>query len=122
MDKYAVIVAGGSGVRMGGSIPKQFLPLQGKPVVWHSITAFLSAFADLQIILVLPEAHIELGKTMLHDLPANRISITTGGDTRFQSVKNGLDLVKGEAVIFVHDGVRCLVTAALIHHCYRETI
>jgi len=61
MEKYAVIVAGGSGLRMGASMPKQFLPLRNKPLLWHTLNSFLTAFDDLQIILVLPETFMELG-------------------------------------------------------------
>ncbi len=119
MKKYAVIVAGGSGLRMGSSIPKQFLLLKGKPVLWHTVTAFLSAFNDLAIILVLPAEFIETGKAIIETVSnPNRIQITTGGETRYQSVKNGLKLVDKKSMVFVHDGVRCLVSPALIKRCY----
>ena len=62
MKKIAVIVAGGNGLRMGSNVPKQFLLLQNKPLLWHSITAFFSAFTDIEIVLVLPKNHLELGK------------------------------------------------------------
>ena len=123
MDKYAVIVAGGSGLRMGSQVPKQFLPLQGKPVLWHTITAFLTAFADVKIILVLPADHIEKGQAVVKAVTGSeRVQITTGGETRFQSVKNGLKLVSAGSVVFVHDGVRCLVEPALIQRCYATAI
>ena len=119
MEKYAVIVAGGSGTRMGAAKPKQFLLLQGKPMLWYTLTAFLSAFDDLQIILVLPAEHIEEGKSVaqITGSPA-RIEVVAGGPTRYQSVKNGLARISGDAMVFVHDGVRCLVTHDLIHRCY----
>ena len=123
MKKYAVIVAGGSGLRMGTSIPKQFLLLKDKPVLWYTLTAFLTAFNDLAIILVLPAEFIEAGQAIVATVAApNRIQITTGGDTRYQSVKNGLKLVNEKSIVFVHDGVRCLVTPALIQRCYDATI
>lgn len=123
MNKYAVIVAGGSGQRMGASIPKQFLLLKNKPVLWYTLTAFLTAFDDLKIILVLPAGFLEAGNAIVASVAdSNRIQITTGGDTRFQSVKNGLKLVEENAVVFVHDGVRCLVSPALIQRCYAATI
>lgn len=123
MDKYAVIVAGGSGSRMGSTLPKQFMLLQGKPVLWHTLSAFLSAFSDVQIILVLPEYYIETGQSIISTTTdPNRIQITVGGETRFQSVKNGLQLIEKKSIVFVHDGVRCLVTPALIKLCYETAV
>lgn len=123
MKKYAVIVAGGAGVRMGTNTPKQFLLLRNKPVLWHTLSAFLSAFDDLTIILVLPALHLDTGREIIATLAApERVQITTGGDTRYQSVQNGLQLAEKDAVIFVHDGVRCLVTPALIQKCYTTTL
>ena len=108
MKKYAVIVAGGSGVRMGGSVPKQFLLLKDKPVLYYTVKAFLEAYDDMQIILVLPVEYTDMGQEIIDAyFDKERIRITAGGDTRFQSVKNGLTLVEEESVIFVHDGVRC---------------
>ncbi|HVT87172.1 MAG TPA: 2-C-methyl-D-erythritol 4-phosphate cytidylyltransferase [Chitinophagaceae bacterium] len=117
MQKYAVIVAGGSGTRMGGEVPKQFQLLKGKPVLWHTLKAFIDAYDDMQLILVLPENHMERGEQIAKEFPMNRIRITTGGATRFHSVKNGLRLVDAHSLVFVHDGVRCLVTPQLIRRC-----
>jgi 2-C-methyl-D-erythritol 4-phosphate cytidylyltransferase len=123
MKKYAVIVAGGSGTRMGGNLPKQFLLLKDKPVLYYSIHAFLSAFDDLEVILVLPEAHTGIGQEIIDAyFDKERIQITEGGDTRFQSVKNGLQLIGEEGIVFVHDAVRCLVSRELIHRCYESAI
>ncbi|MBO9566841.1 MAG: 2-C-methyl-D-erythritol 4-phosphate cytidylyltransferase [Niastella sp.] len=120
MKKYAVIVAGGSGMRMGTIVPKQFLPLQGKPVLWYTLTAFLDAFPDLEIILVLPEAHLETGQEILRSTHApDRIWMTAGGETRFHSVRNGLSHIHQHSIVFVHDGVRCLLTPQLIRRCYQ---
>jgi 2-C-methyl-D-erythritol 4-phosphate cytidylyltransferase len=120
MKKYAVIVAGGSGMRMGTIVPKQFLPLQGKPVLWYTLTAFLDAFPDLEIILVLPEAHLETGQEILRSTHApDRIWMTAGGETRFHSVRNGLSHIHHHSIVFVHDGVRCLLTPQLIRRCYQ---
>jgi len=123
MQKYVVIVAGGSGKRMGTEIPKQFLLLKAKPVLFYTIEAFLNAFSDIKIILVLPEEHLELGKEIVDGyFDARQIQITQGGETRFHSVSNGLKLVEEESIIFVHDGVRCLVSNDLIHRCYHTTL
>ena len=118
MNKIAVIVAGGSGQRMSSIVPKQFLLLKQKALLWHTANSFLNAFPDMQLIVVLPEAHLERGKEVLRDLDTKRIIYTIGGNTRFHSVKNGLKLIKEPAVIFVHDAVRCLVSEDLIQRCY----
>lgn len=123
MNKYAVIVAGGSGSRMGGSLPKQFLLLKDKPVLYYTIKTFLDSYDDMQIILVLPVDYTDMGQEIIDAwFDKNRIRITAGGDSRFQSVKNGLALVEDEAIIFVHDGVRCLLSADLIHRCYTQAV
>ena len=123
MKKYAVIVAGGSGTRMGNVIPKQFLLLKGKPVLWYTIDSFLRAYEDMHIILVLPKDHIKKGEKIVHQLNAEeKIMIVEGGTTRFDSVKAGLQKVTGEAVVFVHDGVRCLISVPLIRRCYNQAI
>ena len=123
MQKIAVIVAGGMGQRMGASIPKQFLSLNGHPILWHTLNRFLSTWDDLQIILVLPAEHKEEGTAIVQSLLASdRVQITEGGDTRFQSVKNGLSLIRESAVVFVHDGVRCLLSSDLIKNCYEQAL
>ena len=123
MNKFAVIVAAGSGTRMGGTTPKQFLLVNDKPVLYYTLQTFLNAFADIQIILVLPVDHTDRGQEVIDAyFDAGKIKITAGGDTRFQSVKNGLALVEGDSMIFVHDGVRCLLTETLIHRCYAEAV
>ena len=123
MKKFAVIVAGGSGLRMGTSVPKQFLLLRDKPVLWYTLTAFLNAYSDLEIILVLHKDHFETGLEIIRSTHApKRIGVTEGGETRFHSVQNGLRHINQHSVVFVHDGVRCLITAELIRYCYEETI
>ena len=123
MTKYAVIVAGGTGTRMGAAVPKQFMQLNGKPVLLHTIETFLRAYADLQIILVLPASFEEQGRQLiLQTTTASRVQIVLGGTTRFHSVQNGLKQINEASVIFVHDGVRCLVTESLIRRCYEQTI
>ena len=123
MEKFAVIVAGGSGIRMGSSTPKQFLLLNGKPVLWHTINTFLEAYDDMQVVLVLPHQYVDTGAAMVAmTKDPGRIQITMGGETRFHSVKNGLKLVKENSVVFVHDGVRCLITPELIRRCYEGTV
>jgi 2-C-methyl-D-erythritol 4-phosphate cytidylyltransferase len=123
MEKAAVIVAGGTGSRMGTETPKQFLELHGRPVIAYTIDAFLSAFHDIRIILVLPLAYMEEGRELTGKyFPGKQIIITSGGRTRFDSVKNGLSHVKDPAVVFVHDAVRCLVSPSLIRECYEAAL
>ena len=123
MLKYAIIVAGGTGKRMGGTLPKQFMLLKDKPVLYYTIKAFLDAYEDMQVVLVLPVEYMDMGQEIIDAyFDKDRIHIAAGGDTRFQSVKNGLQLVEGEAIIFVHDGVRCLLSQQLIHACYAKAI
>ncbi len=123
MKKYAVIVAGGSGSRMGSDIPKQFMLLKEKPLLYYPINTFLSTFPDLEVILVLPVDHVAKGQEIIDAYFDNeRIHIAEGGDTRFQSVKNGLQLVQEDSIIFVHDAVRCLVSKELIKRCYSTTV
>jgi len=123
VKKYAIIVAGGTGSRMGGTLPKQFLLINDKPVLYYSLKAFLDAYDDLEIILVLPVAFTDLGQEIIDAYFDNtRIRLVSGGDTRFHSVQNGLKLVNEEAIVFVHDAVRCLVSVALIHRCHEAVM
>jgi 2-C-methyl-D-erythritol 4-phosphate cytidylyltransferase len=123
MKKFAVIVAGGAGSRMDSDTPKQFMKLNGKPVVWYSINAFLEAYDDLDVILVLPAAHIKTGMDIiLTTVDPQRVRITEGGLTRFHSVKNGLALVEDHSIVFVHDAVRCLISGELITRCYEHAL
>jgi 2-C-methyl-D-erythritol 4-phosphate cytidylyltransferase len=117
MKKFAVIVAGGSGTRMKSATPKQFLLLHGKSVLWYTIQAFLQAYEDIKIILVLPKAFINNDNDAVQSLLNERVIITAGGETRFHSVQNGLKLVEENSLVFVHDGVRCLVSRGLIQRC-----
>ena len=124
MKKIALIVAGGNGSRMNSDIPKQFLLLKNKPVLYYSIKAFLDAYDDMEVVLVLPEEHIGKGQEIIDGyFDASKFKIAAGGRTRFHSVQNGLSLLKEEdAIIFVHDGVRCLLTADLIKKCYESAL
>ncbi|MEN9697415.1 MAG: hypothetical protein RLZ56_836 [Bacteroidota bacterium] len=121
--KVAIIVAGGTGQRMGSVVPKQFLNIQGKPILLHTIDQFVAAFADIQLVVVLPEGYIQEGKDLLTQNGFTKnIVFVAGGDTRFQSVKNGLSQIKEKAIVFVHDAVRCLLTPALIQRCYQQAL
>lgn len=119
MKRYVIIVAGGSGSRFGSEVPKQFIPLCGKPVLMHTIDKFAQAGAS--IILVLPQSHHELWSTMCEQYQYNTPhTIATGGASRFESVSNGLKMLtlhQGD-VVAVHDGVRPLVSTELIERTY----
>ncbi len=123
MKKYVVMVAGGSGSRMNNAVPKQFLLLKGKPLLYYTIHTFLQAYDDISIILVLPEEHVAAGQEIIDAFfDYDRIQLTVGGRTRFHSVQNGLKLVEEESIVFVHDAVRCLLTTDLIHRCYEAVL
>lgn len=118
LKKYAVIVAGGTGSRMGSAMPKQFLMVNGKPILYYSIKSFLTAFDDVQIIIVLPEEHIGTGQEIIDAyFDYSNIILVNGGRTRFHSVQNGLSIIEEESLVFVHDAVRCLVTPELLIRC-----
>ena len=121
MKNHIIIVAGGKGLRMGGDIPKQFLPVCGKPVLMRTLEAFHAYDSSIHIILVLPisqqaywkELCVEYGFGLAHD-------IANGGETRFHSVMNGLAMVEGDGLVGVHDGVRPFVSQEVIASCYEE--
>lgn len=121
MKKHIIIVAGGKGLRMGGDIPKQFLPVCGKPVLMRTMEAFHAYDASIHLVLVLPESQqaywAELCEQYRFDL---KHDIANGGETRFHSVKNGLACVDGEGLVGVHDGVRPFVAPEVIARCYEE--
>ena len=121
-NKIAIIVAGGTGQRMGSVVPKQFLEIEGKSILLHTIDQFVNAFDDISLVVVLPEGYIEEGKKLLKNRTKNPIQFIAGGETRFQSVKNGLTAVKGKSIVFVHDAVRCLLTPALVQRCYQQAV
>ena len=104
-------------------LPNNSLLLHHKPVLWYTIDSFLRAYHDMHIVLVLPQEHIEKGKQIVSSFEAgDRITITTGGDTRFHRCRRGLQNVHEESVVFVHDGVRCLISVPLIHRCYNQAL
>lgn len=118
---YVIIVAGGKGLRMGADMPKQFLPLCGKPVLMHTIERFRSYDARLGIIVVLPHEQQQLWRELCQKHAfAVEHTVVDGGDTRFQSSKNGLAAVPDDAdgVVGIHDGVRPFVQAEVIARCF----
>ena len=118
---YIIIVAGGKGLRMGSDIPKQFLPIGGKPVLMRTLERFREYSADLQIILVLPEAQQDYWQELCRKYNFEvEYQLANGGQTRFHSVQNGLALVPDDAegVVGVHDGVRPFPSIEVISNCY----
>lgn len=120
--KAIVIVAGGKGLRMGGDIPKQFLPVAGKPVLMRTIERFLEYDASMDVVLVLPESQQDYWHSLCEEYHFDApYTIANGGETRFHSVKNGIEKVrKDAALIGVHDGVRPFVSVETISACYDE--
>lgn len=118
-ERYAIIVAGGRGLRMGGELPKQFLPLSGKPVLMRTLELFEGEVS--RIILVLPEDHIPFWKELCQryhfTLPH---TVALGGETRFHSVRSGLSHLPQAGLVAVHDGVRPLASRALIRRSFEE--
>lgn len=118
---YIIIVAGGKGLRMGGEIPKQFLPIGEKPVLMRTLERFREYSKELQIILVLPEAQQEYWHQLCQEYHFDvEYTLANGGETRFHSVQNGLAKVPDDAkgVVGVHDGVRPFVSVDVISNCF----
>ena len=117
--KTVIIVAGGTGKRMQADIPKQFIELKSKPILMHTIEVFVKYNHHINIIVVLPENQMVVWKQMCEEHNFNIVHQTiAGGVTRFDSVKNGLELAPDEGLVAVHDGVRPLVSVQTIHRCF----
>lgn len=127
--RYVLIVAGGKGLRMGGDLPKQFIPLGGKPVLMHTLETFHRWDASAELVLVLPEDHQPYWNMLCREIGCKvPHRIANGGDTRFHSVRNGLEFLSEEienaserdkkAFIAIHDGVRPFVSAQVIGACF----
>jgi 2-C-methyl-D-erythritol 4-phosphate cytidylyltransferase len=118
-SKTVIIVAGGTGKRMQADIPKQFIELKSKPILMHTIEVFVKYNHHINIIVVLPENQMVVWKQMCEEHNFNIVHQTiAGGATRFDSVKNGLELAPDEGLVAVHDGVRPLVSVQTIHRCF----
>lgn len=117
--RYVIIVAGGKGLRMGSDRPKQFLEVAGKPIIVYTIEKFYLTIPDIRVIVVLPEDHRSYWKNIKAQyFPNNEITITNGGKTRFDSVKNGLKLVGERGLVAIHDAVRPCVSAEVINNAF----
>jgi len=118
--EYALIVAGGKGTRIKSKVPKQFLELSGRPVLLHTIEAFFRYSEGIQVILVLPEDDFPIWESICNRFQFTQsIVLQKGGETRFQSVKNGLEKIEGSGCVAIHDGVRPLVSEDIIGASFR---
>ncbi len=119
MERHVLIVAGGSGRRMGSATPKQFLLLRQRPLLMHTIEKFHTFDASVSITLVLPEEHVKLWRELITShLFSVPHKIVAGGEERFNSVKNGLSSLPANGVVAIHDGVRPLVSHQTIERCF----
>ena len=118
--EYAVIVAGGKGTRIKSDVPKQFLELNGLPVLMHAIAAFYRYSENIHVIVVIPEDDFAVWENLCVKHSFQRtVVLQKGGDTRFQSVKNGLAQISGDGLVAIHDGVRPLVNEDIIGASFR---
>lgn len=119
---HTIIVAGGKGLRMGGDIPKQFIPVNGMPVLMHTIRRFREFDPQMHIVLVLPKDHQDYWRQLCSEYHfTDRHDIADGGSTRFHSSQNGI-MALAEApdtdIVAIHDGVRPLVSVETIGRCF----
>ena len=121
MKYYAIIVAGGIGSRMKSDLPKQFIEINQKPIIVHTIEAFQRAFDDLQIIVVMNEQYLDYWAALWPMYLKKAVAVIAGGENRFQSVKKGLSLVRGtNNIIGIHDAVRPCIGEGLIRNIYKK--
>ncbi|MDT8401651.1 MAG: 2-C-methyl-D-erythritol 4-phosphate cytidylyltransferase [Bacteroidales bacterium] len=119
LHRYLILVAGGKGVRMGSKVPKQFLMLAGKPLIFHTINKFTDYDPGIEIILVLPRGTETRWKELCEQFDfSHKHGIVEGGSERFDSVKNGLSMVRQQALVAVHDAVRPLVSPGTIDRAF----
>lgn len=117
--KYALIVAAGSGSRMKSAIPKQFMLLQGKPLICHTLQRFMAYDAGMRIILVIPPGYaLNPAEWAPYFDVLPDLVLVEGGETRFHSVQNGLGAITDDGIVFIHDGVRPFITGALLERCH----
>src|SRR5690554_1710665 len=123
INKYVLIVAGGSGSRMNTAVPKQFIRINNKPLLLHTFKAFFDYDPTCTFILVLPKHEINYWEQLCKEFSFNiPHTIVEGGITRFHSVRNGLDQINDDGIVFIHDGVRPLVSIQTITNCFQGTL
>lgn len=121
MKRFIVIVAGGKGLRMGHELPKQLIPIQGRPILMHTLERFYAWDQTCEQVVVLPESQHAYWKLLCQEIPCKvPHQLVSGGDTRFDSVKNGLEVVPDDALVGIHDGVRPFVSVEVIDACFKQ--
>lgn len=120
MKKALIIVAGGVGKRMQSQIPKQFIELNGKAIIFHTIEKFWTTYHNISTIVVLPKEELDRWKKLVTGTKFQDITVAIGGKTRFDSVKSGLKLLEAESIIAIHDAVRPLVSHTTICNCFEK--
>ena len=121
MERYAVIVAGGKGARMGTALPKQFLPIGGEPILMRTIRRFLRYDDRMHIMLVLPREQRKIWAELCERYGFREgVTVIDGGESRLQSVENGLSGVPDGVIVGIHDGVRPFVSSETLARCYAE--
>ena len=120
LPEFALIVAGGKGTRIKSKLPKQFLELNGTPILMHTLEAFYRYSPTITVVLVLPEDDFATWNDLCKKYNFTKpITLQKGGETRFQSVKNGLEKINGPGLVAIHDGVRPLVSEDIIGASFR---
>jgi 2-C-methyl-D-erythritol 4-phosphate cytidylyltransferase len=123
MKRAVIIVAAGSGSRMGGGLPKQYLSIHGKPLIIHTLEKFLRFDPGIKVLIVLAKAHRELWDQLAGSYKTtDGVSLINGGETRFDSVKNGLELIEDGIITGIHDAVRPLVSLDTLARCYDAAV
>ena len=119
LHRYLIVMAGGRGLRLGAPVPKQFLILAGRPVIFHAINKFIKYDPGLELVIVLPEESKGLWKELCMQYAFTRDhNIVAGGEERYNSVKNSMSLIRQKSLVAVHDAVRPLVSKATIDRCF----
>jgi len=120
MKKIAIIVAGGTGIRMKGPIPKQFIEINGKPVIIYSLEAFYKFDNSIHFIIALHSDYFSIWEKIIRNYPVfSGIKIVPGGESRFHSVLNAVNMIEGESLVAIHDAVRPLVSRETISRCFK---
>ena len=120
MKKIAIIVAGGTGIRMKGPIPKQFIEINGKPVIIYSLEVFYKYDNSIHFIIALHSGYFSIWEKIIRNYPVfSEIKIVPGGESRFHSVLNAVNMIEGESLVAIHDAVRPLVSRETISRCFK---
>jgi 2-C-methyl-D-erythritol 4-phosphate cytidylyltransferase len=123
MKHYVIIAAGGNGTRFGADKPKQFLLLQNKPILIHTLEKFAAAIKEVTFIIALPEDYMVYTESLINEYKVQNAQLVIGGATRFHSVQNALNTITDDnSIVLVHDAARCLISTQLIQNCIAHTI